>query len=329
MRKKIEELITIVVPVYNVEKYLKKCIDSLLMQTYSNLEIILVDDGSTDHCGEICDNYSKIDKRIVVIHKENGGLSDARNVAIDICKGKYITFIDSDDYVEKDYVEYLYTLLITNNSDISICEYKYVSESGKIINKFLGNGSVKIFNKKSGLIELCKDESFPVAATAKLYKIELFNDIRYPLGKLFEDIATTYKLFNKCNKIVFGAKPLYIYLFRSDSISKKKFTVNRLDAIYHTEEMTKFIKEKYRDSELICRKKMFVECIYAFKSLCSSEKYDKKIAKMIYEKIKNNNNGIFNLLTKKMKLYYIFSKFGRMLLFLFTKLECALADLRL
>lgn len=114
-----EKLISIIVPVYNVEKYLKECIDSVISQTYKNLEIILVDDGSTDKSGEICDEYSKKDSRIKVIHKENGGLSDARNVALDIAKGEYIGFVDSDDYVEKDMFETLYKLAEEHNTEIS------------------------------------------------------------------------------------------------------------------------------------------------------------------------------------------------------------------
>ena len=134
-----KDLISIIVPVYNVEKYLNRCIDSILLQTYNNIEILLIDDGSLDKSSQICDEYMKKDKRIKVIHKKNGGLSDARNAGIDIARGKYITFIDSDDSVEKDLVEYLYKLVINFNTKMSICSHRVIFDEGKRI-KVLGNG---------------------------------------------------------------------------------------------------------------------------------------------------------------------------------------------
>ena len=127
-----EELISVVVPVYNVEKYIDKCINSIINQTYKNLEIILVDDGSPDNCGNICDEYAKKDNRIIVIHKENGGLSDARNTGIEVSKGKYITFIDSDDYISDNYVSFLYNLIIEYKADISIGKHYVLYENGEI-----------------------------------------------------------------------------------------------------------------------------------------------------------------------------------------------------
>ena len=124
-----EDLISVVVPIYNVENYIKKCVDSILSQTYKNLEIILVDDGSPDNCPQICDEYAQKDNRIKVIHKENGGLSDARNAGIDISKGKFITFIDSDDYIEKDYVEVLYNSIKENASDMAIGSHKAIYDN--------------------------------------------------------------------------------------------------------------------------------------------------------------------------------------------------------
>ena len=128
-----EELVTIVVPVYKVEKYIDKCINSILSQTYKNLEIILVDDGSPDDCGKICDRYAKLDTRINVIHKENGGLSDARNAGNDVAKGKFISFIDSDDYIEPEYIEILYKAIKKDETDIAISSHKVIYESGAIL----------------------------------------------------------------------------------------------------------------------------------------------------------------------------------------------------
>ncbi|MBR1540013.1 MAG: glycosyltransferase [Clostridia bacterium] len=135
-----EELISIIVPVYKVEKYLDKCINSIVSQTYKNLEVILVDDGSPDSCGKMCDEWTQKDTRIKVIHKENGGLSDARNFGLDCAKGKYIQFVDSDDYIEKDMIEFLYKNLKENNADISICS-NYMVDEENVINV----GTRKIF----------------------------------------------------------------------------------------------------------------------------------------------------------------------------------------
>ena len=136
------ELITVVLPIYNVSAYLKRCIESVIHQTYENLDIILVDDGSTDDSGIICDEYASIDSRITVVHKENGGLSDARNKGIELAKGQFITFIDSDDYIDDDYVEYLYNLIKRYNTRMSICSHTVVYDNGTILNKETGEEDV-------------------------------------------------------------------------------------------------------------------------------------------------------------------------------------------
>ena len=239
-----QELISVIVPIYNVEKYLKKCIDSIINQTYKNLEIILVDDGSPDNCGKICDEYAKNDKRIKVIHKKNGGLSDARNAGIDIAKGKYIGFVDSDDYIVSDMYEYLYNILIENSSDISICDYEYYYEKNNIIGK---SNNVKInetVDKKEALRRLMGN-SIGNYAWNKLYKRDLFNDVRYPVGKKMEDCGTTYKLFYLSNKITIGNERKYYYLQRDDSILHKKNFSFYKDFFELTLEKYKFIKEKY------------------------------------------------------------------------------------
>lgn len=146
-----DELISVIVPVYNVEKYIDKCIKSIISQDYTNLEIWLVDDGSTDSSGEVCDKYAESDQRIIVIHKDNGGLSDARNVALDRMQGKYVLFIDSDDYIEKNYISYLYMLLKDYQSDISICNFKYVNEKGQILNNPEDTGKIVQYSKEEAL----------------------------------------------------------------------------------------------------------------------------------------------------------------------------------
>ncbi len=230
-------LISVIVPVYNVEQYIERCVDSILCQTYSNLEIILVDDGSLDKCGEICDRYAKQDSRIRVIHKINGGLSDARNVALDMVTGEYIGFVDSDDWITPDMFEYLYNGIVNGKADISVCnyisawKYKYI----------LLHGYYKdiVYTSQEALKELFSEhlENF---AWNKLFKRELWMDVRYPKGKNFEDILTTYKLFERANRIAVLREGKYFYERRDDSISGKKNHANRFH-IYQA------VVDRYRD----------------------------------------------------------------------------------
>ncbi len=223
-------LITVIVPVYKVEQFLCRCVDSILSQSFGNLEVILVDDGSPDSCGRICDDYAKIDNRITVIHKENGGLSDARNSGLDICNGEFIAFIDSDDWIAKNYLEILYENLIKTKSDISVCNFLRLSEEDH-----LGDCS------SNELIELTNIEALEklnrelnaqlVTAWGKLIKKTLFNDLKFPLGKLHEDVFITYKLIHRAGKLCYSSKELYFYWQRENSIMGQITNRNRLDLI--------------------------------------------------------------------------------------------------
>ena len=189
-----KELVSIIVPIYNVEKYLIKCIESILNQTYKNLEIILVDDGSTDSCNKICDRYKKIDKRVVVIHKKNGGLSSARNIGIKKAKGKLISFVDSDDYIKPNMIEELKNNMYFYNSDISVCDYYYIIDGKRQIsdnNNLKRNCITKYKNKF-----IYKPNS---AVWNKLYKKNLFEQIKFPEGKIYEDDYILYELLDKAN----------------------------------------------------------------------------------------------------------------------------------
>lgn len=239
------ELISIVIPVYNVEKYLDKCLDSVVNQTYKNIEIILVNDGSTDNSPLISQKYAESDSRIKLIHKKNGGLSDARNAGIDIAIGKYITFIDSDDYIEKDYVEYLFNLLIKNKADLSCCQKIEVDDNDKFIRR-LDKYDFKIVEGKSNCMRtFLSNEGLDNFAWGKLYLKEMFKDIRYPFGKLYEDVFTTHKIIAKCNKIVIGDRSKYIYRIRKTSITREIFSLKQLDQIKAYKDRTNFIRINY------------------------------------------------------------------------------------
>ena len=235
-------LISVIIPIYKVEEYIHKCIDSVISQTYTNLEIILVDDGSPDRCGEICDEYARVDNRIKVIHKENGGLSDARNVGIEFATGSYITLLDSDDWIENKYIEKLYELLKVKKADISVCNF--VKTYNENISKVEDKVFIHEFSNIEALEELTgKYYLQMVVAWGKLYKKELFENIRYPLGKTHEDEFTTHKLLYKASKIVFTTEPLLYYRQRKDSIMGAGFKLrNRIHTIQALEERAVFFK---------------------------------------------------------------------------------------
>ena len=236
-------MISVIVPVYKVEKYIRKCIDSIIEQTYKNLEIILVDDGSPDSCGAICDEYALKDSRIRVLHKPNGGLSDARNEGLKIATGNYITLLDSDDYWKPTYLENSYNYLITNNADLVVFPLCSVAEDGRIINEF-DNGQQIEYTPEEAL-KMMFSSYLPWCAQGKLYKRSLFDGIQYPVGKLMEDKATTYKIFEKCNKILFVECADYMYLIRKGSIMHSKFDNRQLQTLDIQEELNIHISSKY------------------------------------------------------------------------------------
>ncbi len=214
------EKLSIIVPIYNVEKYLPKCLDSIINQTYENIEIILVDDGSEDNCGNVCEEYAKKDKRIIVIHKENGGLSDARNAGIKIATGEIITYLDSDDYVDKDMYENMIKQLKEENGDIVICGTKIDFENGKT--KIKVNKQKEILDKKEALIKLNSFSSFDMSVCNKIYKREIILGIEFPINKKSEDYFVMYQYFDKASKIVIIPEAKYHYYQRSNSISRGK-----------------------------------------------------------------------------------------------------------
>lgn len=220
--------VTVIVPIYKVEKELPRCLNSIINQTYKNLEIILVDDGSPDKCGEICENYAKGDSRIKVIHKKNGGLSSARNAGLEIASGEYVCFIDSDDYIAENFVEELYTASDKNDADISQCGYlQFSGEETFHIQEM--ERKFKIL-KGEELIHSIYTEGIPaVVICNKLFKRELFKNIRFPDGKIHEDEAVIHELYYVAKKKIVINLPLYYYVSRNDSITKSKIDIKRLD----------------------------------------------------------------------------------------------------
>ena len=212
-----KDLLTIVVPIYNVEDYLCRCLDSLIEQTYKKIEIILVDDGSTDKSGEIADQYKLKDNRIKVIHKKNGGLSDARNKGIENASGEYITFVDSDDYVEVDIYEK--SMLKIKSSDVDILVFEIVKNYSNGVNKYFNISCEGIIDNKDAIIKLNTFKNIDFSACNKIYKKELFNDITFPLGKKCEDVYTMYKIFDIAKFVYLLPCIGYHYCLRDGSIT--------------------------------------------------------------------------------------------------------------
>ena len=245
-----QDLISVIVPIYKVEKYLKRCIDSIINQTYKNLQIILVDDGSPDRCGKICDEYSKKDKRIKVIHKKNGGLSDARNKGLDVAEGKYIGFVDSDDYIDERMYEVLYNNLKDNNADLSICSIYEFKNDKEIVEGYNKKQEILVYKKQEMFNKFYENLLRNVVAWNKLYKKELFENIRYPKGKAIEDSAIIHYIINQCDNIVVSNLELYFYFQREESIihAVNDKLLDELEFIY---DKVKFFKENNYQNEKI------------------------------------------------------------------------------
>lgn len=268
-----DPLISIIVPIYKVEKYIHRCIDSLLIQTYSNLEIILVDDGSPDSCGEICDWYALQDQRIKVVHKENGGLSDARNMGISVAQGEYIGFVDSDDYVEPEMFEKLWKALKDNNTKLSMCSLICEDENGEIAEysdaKLIKDG---VFNAEELLVKIVQTNGwFYIVAWNKLYHKSLLNDRFYPIGKYHEDEFVISQLLWNAKKIAYISDKEYHYTYkRSDSITGERRNVRHLDALEALYHRCLFYHEKKLDNLIFDNRTIF------FRELEKNYFYDKK-----------------------------------------------------
>lgn len=244
-------LLSVVIPIYNVEKYLDKCLQSVVDQTYSNLDIILVNDGSTDLSGDLCEQWRQKDKRISVIHKKNGGLSSARNAGINIAKGELISFIDSDDFIELDMYETMVNAMLETRKDIACCGriVDLWGEREKI--EYMVKGMV-VFSREEAIKETLLLSKIDVSACDKVYRKRLFDNIRYPEGKISEDAAIIFHLLNESNGIVHAGKPFYHYIYRKNSISKSNYTHKQYDAYINCLNTQKFINIYYPQMKKYC-----------------------------------------------------------------------------
>lgn len=239
MNKEQKDLISIIVPVYNVEKYIKRCVHSLQKQTYGNIEIILIDDGSMDKSAKICDDFSNMDSRIKTIHKKNGGLSDARNVGIEQAKGKYLAFIDSDDYIESSMIKELYELAERKKCQITIANMKRIYEDGKIESFYEPEKKEKCYEGNLKF-ETLKQPS----VCNKLFAAELFKTVRFPKGKFYEDTFIYHELVYKAKRIGITGKQGYWYFAREGSIlGRAPYTDRYFDFLEAVSKRMHFLQE--------------------------------------------------------------------------------------
>ncbi len=310
------EMISIIVPVYNVEKYIERCLTSLINQSYRNIEIIVIDDGSTDKSGLICDRIGKIDKRIKIVHQKNGGLSLARNVGIDYSKGEYITFVDGDDFIDSKMCEVLLDNLKTYDCDISICKY-YLTESDDF-KKSDENYDVKVFKRNQAMKELMLGNYFRNYAWAKIYKRDLWNNVTFPVGKLFEDVNTIPYVFNLSRKIVYSNYTGYAYFQRPESIVNSKWHVKKLDWIDASEEVLRYYQNNYPEYYFEALNAFVYANIILLNCLCRNDKHDKKLEIRLRKNILSNctsylkykNKTFYNTTKNKMEVIFIKYLFG-------------------
>ncbi len=304
-------LISVIVPIYNVEKYLQKCVDSIINQTYKNLEIILVDDGSPDNCPQMCDDYAKKDSRIRVVHKENGGLSDARNAGMEVATGEYVSFIDSDDYISLDFYETLFQTMVDNDSDIVECSVVKFYENEKF-DEYSDDLKVTNYETVDALDGLISENPIKQHVWNKLYKSSVALDIPYAVGKLNEDEFWTYQVFGKAKKVTRINKTMYYYFQRNGSIMGNSYNIRRLDALEGKVNRQAYIEKNFPILTTKAKVDLYGSCMFAYQCVLKfMSGNDKKKAGKIIRDYKNRcklTTDEINSITDSSRKYYKLAK---------------------
>lgn len=288
-----QPLISIIVCVYNTEKYIAKCLKSICAQTYANIEIIVVNDGSTDKTAMIINEWQEKDERIVLVQQENKGLAVARNVGLDISRGEYIGFVDADDYIEKDMFQILYDAILQSDCMLSMCAYRIMDANGKLFPKNIENPKSQIYDVEKFFFTAIADRMYYgmcVCAWNKLYKKSLFDGLRYPIEKLYEDNWMIHKLIYKAKSVVFIDKELYYYRRTDNSIMHCAFSLKRFDNYFAQVDRIAFFEKNHASRNLIDAWK--VDCVkfgisYWFRmkdSKCATKEEEKEY----YTAVKNS-----------------------------------------
>lgn len=280
-------LVSIIIPVYKVEAYIRKCLDSIKAQTYTNFEVLLVDDGSPDSSGEICEEYAAQDARFRVIHQENQGQSAARNHAAPEAAGDYIMFVDSDDFITPECVEYLVRLLKKYDADVSVGSFFYYYE-GTPEPKWEGTGKIMELDAKEALIRMNYTEGLGAMPWAKLYKKELVLAHPYPVGVIYEDLATTYKIICDAKKVVLGTRKIYYWLQREGSTMRMQFDDRQLYGIQAVKDQYAYVAERMPEALQSVRVryvgKIMELMAIAFRSENSRDSFDTLRKELRYER---------------------------------------------
>lgn len=284
------DIISVIVPVYNIQNYIKRCVESIVNQTFTNLQIILVDDGSTDESGKICDEMAASDTRIEVFHKSNGGLSDARNFGLERARGKYIAFVDGDDYIDSDMYESLYKAIVTNAADIASCGYYEVFDD-KTYTMCCAKETVVLDRVKAYEALFSRGAILGCTNVNKLFRENVFDNIRYKVGIQSEDLELLYRILDKVKLVVCIDVAKYYYVHRENSITTSGFSKRRMDVIYTSEEMMQFIHMNYPNIMKQAYAYQVMWLIGGLKSICEAdnrkeflgeERYIKKIIRKNY-----------------------------------------------
>lgn len=283
--------VSIIVPVYGVEQYLNQCVESLIHQTFTDIEIILVDDGSKDRCPKMCDEWAKKDQRIKVIHKINGGLSDARNEGVKHASSDYIIFVDSDDYVELEMCEVLYNAMITQQVDMTCSLVNEVIDGEIVGNR--DSFTPCLLNKEEALYQLLSGKGITMYACGKIYKKELFNQIQFPKGKVYEDAFTTPYLIDSSKSVYMISDRLYNYVRRNDSITLSKYSSRDWDCIEAHRHNYTFIKEKYPKLIEPAMFRYFWSLLYIYDKMVINHQETSVEGKKLWEMIKEQKMAMY------------------------------------
>lgn len=302
-------IVSIIVPIYNVEQYLDRCMKSIINQTYHNLEIIMIDDGSTDSCFEKCNEWAKIDSRIKVIHNENGGLSSARNTGLKIANGEFIVFVDSDDYLNVNMVKLLLNAILSSNSDISCGSIELVWEDSPK-REFLIKNKKMILSNLDSMESIITEKFLKQPVVYKMYRANIIKDILFDVGKINEDDFWSYQVIAKANQVILIPETVYYYVQRNGSIMNEKFSLKRLDVLDAKIERNKFLAEKYPIFVSIGNDDLYGACRYAMQmSLKYLNSNDKKYAIKKIEKILDNiPKQSIGYYTKSEKIWFVLYK---------------------
>lgn len=307
-----KSLISVIVPIYKVEKYILRCVNSIINQTYQNLEIILVDDGSPDNCPKICDEFADGDSRIKVIHKENGGLSDARNAGMDIASGEFIVFVDSDDYIDCDMVSKMYNVMMKDGSDVVSCGVKWVDEKDTVIYETKSDKN-EILNRNEAMYEIIIDGKLKQHVWNKMYKTKLIRGTLFEKEKYHEDVFWSYQVFGKARKTSVIVDSLYYYVQRGNSIMGCGFSSKRLDVLEANYRRCEYVKNYFPEYYDMAVSIYMGTCMYQMQCALHS-KAEKSIILSIKENLKyENKNNAFNYVEGKqafwLKFFLAFPKF--------------------